>query len=400
MLISYTRRRTATPTNWFSHLVKRCMFASSMVSVCLSASVAAHSGDTMSIHPSASMQLFDTLADSTPVNKVTLRNSHGVEVDVISYGGIITRISTADAQGQFGNIVLGFDNLEDYVNSTTYFGAIIGRYGNRIADGRFTLNGTEYQLATNDGDNHLHGGVQGFDKKVWQMHPFTTADSAGVTLTLLSPDGDQGYPGNLATEVTYTLSNSNRLDMQFVATTDKPTIVNMTQHSYFNLAGKGDILAHQLRINANSITPVDAGLIPTGEVTPVAGTPFDFRSMKAIGKDIDADNTQLKRGQGYDHNFVLKDSADGVLVTAAKVYDPDSGRTLTVHTEEPAVQFYSGNFLDGSTSQPGLTHAVHSGFCLEPQHNPDSPNQPQFLSTVLQPGGVYSTRIVYEFGSK
>ncbi|MEO2267531.1 aldose epimerase family protein [Pseudoalteromonas sp. YIC-656] len=360
----------------------------------------AHQGDAMNSVPTATMQHFDTLADSTPINKVTLTNANGVEVDVISYGGIITRITTPDAKGNSGNIVLGFDNVADYVASSTYFGAIIGRYGNRIAGGKFSLNGTEYQLAKNDGDNHLHGGVQGFDKKVWQMQPFTTANSAGVKLTLLSPDGDQGYPGNLATEVTYTLTNNNSLDMQFVATTDKPTIVNMTQHSYFNLAGKGDILDHQLQINAQTMTPVDSGLIPTGEITKVAGTAFDFRKMKAIGKDINDEDEQLKLGKGYDHNFVLKDVADGQLIEAAKVYEPVSGRTLTVLTEEPSVQFYSGNFLDGSTSQPGLKHDFRSGFCLEPQHNPDSPNQPQFLSTVLHPGSVYSTRIVYEFGVK
>ena len=367
---------------------------------CVVPNAFAHQGDAMNSAPSATMQQFDTLADSTPINKVTLTNSHGVEVEVISYGGIITRITTPDSDGNQANIVLGFDNVADYVASSTYFGAIIGRYGNRIKGGKFTLNGTQYQLAKNDGDNHLHGGVQGFDKKVWQMQPFTTANSAGVKLTLLSPDGDQGYPGNLATEVTYTLNNNNALDMQFVATTDKPTIVNMTQHSYFNLAGKGDILDHQLQINADRMTPVDGGLIPTGEITKVAGTAFDFREMKAIGKDINDDDEQLKLGKGYDHNFVLKDVADGQLVAAASVYEPRSGRTLTVLTEEPSVQFYSGNFLDGSTAQPGLVHNFRSGFCLEPQHNPDSPNQPDFLSTVLHPGSVYSTRIVYEFGVK
>ncbi len=361
----------------------------------------AHQGDNMTTSPSASMTAYGVLADQTPVNQVTLTNSNGISVDVINYGGIITRIETPDAKGEMGNIVLGLDNLDAYTKATTYYGAIIGRFGNRIANGKFTLNGTEYQLATNDGDNHLHGGVQGFDKKVWNMTPFTTQNSAGVTLSLVSPDGDQGYPGEVTTEVTYTLTNNNTLDMQFIATTNKPTIINMTQHSYFNLAGKGDILDHQMQINAKAITPVDGGLIPTGELMDVAGTPFDFRTAKAIGQDIKVSNEQLQLGKGYDHNFVLKDTPSKELVEAATVYEANSGRTLTVYTEEPAVQFYSGNFLDGSSKQAsGLVHNFRSGFCLEPQHFPDAPNQPTFPSTTLLPGDVYSTRIVYEFGTK
>lgn len=361
----------------------------------------AHQGDNMTNSPSALLRAYGKLADQTPINQVTLTNSNGVSVDVINYGGIITRIETPDSNGNMGNIVLGMDNLEDYTNATTYFGAIIGRFGNRIANGKFSLNGTDYQLATNDGANHLHGGVQGFDKKVWTMAPFSTENSAGVTLKLISPDGDQGYPGTLTTQVTYTLTNKNTLDMQFVAKTDKPTIINMTQHSYFNLAGKGDILDHQMQINSNAITPVDSGLIPTGELMQVAGTPFDFRNSKAIGKDINIDDEQLKLGKGYDHNFVLKNKPNHDLIEAANVYEPSSGRTLTVYTEEPAVQFYSGNFLDGSSKQAsGLVHKLRSGFCLEPQHFPDAPNQPRFPSTTLLPGEVYSTRIVYEFGIK
>ena len=361
----------------------------------------AHQGDNMTNSPSALLRAYGKLADQTPINQVTLTNSNGVSVDVINYGGIITRIETPDSNGNMGNIVLGMDNLEDYTNATTYFGAIIGRFGNRIANGKFSLNGTDYQLATNDGANHLHGGVQGFDKKVWTMAPFSTENSAGVTLKLISPDGDQGYPGTLTTQVTYTLTNKNTLNMQFVAKTDKPTIINMTQHSYFNLAGKGDILDHQMQINSNAITPVDSGLIPTGELMQVAGTPFDFRNSKAIGKDINIDDEQLKLGKGSDHNFVLKNKPNHDLIEAANVYEPSSGRTLTVYTEEPAVQFYSGNFLDGSSKQAsGLVHKLRSGFCLEPQHFPDAPNQPRFPSTTLLPGEVYSTRIVYEFGTK
>ena len=361
----------------------------------------AHQGDNMTNSPSALLHAYGKLADQTPINQVTLTNSNGVSVDVINYGGIITRIETPGSNGNMGNIVLGMDNLEDYTNATTYFGAIIGRFGNRIANGKFSLNGTDYQLATNDGANHLHGGVQGFDKKVWTMAPFSTENSAGVTLSLVSPDGDQGYPGELTTQVTYTLTNKNTLDMQFVAKTNKPTIINMTQHSYFNLAGKGDILDHQMQINSNAITPVDGGLIPTGELMQVAGTPFDFRNPKAIGKEINIDDEQLKLGKGYDHNFVLKNKPNHDLIEAANVYEPSSGRTLTVYTEEPAVQFYSGNFLDGSSKQAsGLVHKQRSGFCLEPQHFPDAPNQPTFPSTTLLPGEVYSTRTVYEFGTK
>lgn len=350
--------------------------------------------------PSATTTFYGAMPDSTPVYKVTLKNANGIEADVISYGGIITRLETPDAKGKLGNIVLGMDNLEDYVSSNPYFGAIIGRYGNRIAEGKFTLNGTEYQLATNDGDNHLHGGVQGFDKKVWQMAPFATANSAGVVLTLVSPDGDQGYPGELKTQVTYTLTNNDTFDMAFTASTDKPTIVNLTQHSYFNLQGKGDILDHVLQINGDKYTPVDGGLIPTGEVVSVKGTPFDFTKPKAIGKDINVENEQLALGKGFDHNFVIKDAPSDELIEAANVYDPASGRTLKVLTVEPAVQFYSGNFLEGNTRQKGMEHGKRSAFCLEPQHNPDSPNQPNFASTVLHPGDVYSTRIVYAFGTK
>ena len=358
--------------------------------------------DTQSMKqvPTAELTLYGTLADQTPVHQATLTNSQGVEMDVISYGGIITRLETPDKNGQPGNIVLGMDSLEDYVSSNPYFGAIIGRYGNRIAKGAFTLNGTKYQLATNDGDNHLHGGVQGFDKKVWQMTPFTTENSAGVTLKLVSPDSDQGYPGTLDVTVTYTLTNTNSLDMQFSATTDKTTIVNLTQHSYFNLAGEGSILEHELMIPATQMTPVDGGLIPTGELTNVKGTPFDFTSPTPMGKNIGASDTQLTRGKGYDHNYVLKSQPDGELALAARVTDPKSGRTLTVKTTEPAVQFYSGNFLDGSTSQQGRKHNFRSGFCLEPQHSPDTPNQAGFPDVTLNPGETYFTRIVYEFGTE
>lgn len=347
--------------------------------------------------PSTHLRHYGYLPDGSEVTLVTLKNASGIEVDVISYGGIITRLVTPDAEGRFGDIVLGLDSLEAYVDSNPYFGALIGRYGNRIAGGRFTLDGTSWQLDTNDGDNHLHGGLQGFDKKNWTMTPFVTRRSAGVVLELESPDGDQGYPGTLQTRVVYELSNDDALDFHFRATTDQPTIVNLTQHSYFNLDGEGDILDHRLVIPADRFTPVDTGLIPTGELRSVAGTPFDFREPKAIGRDIGADNEQLERGRGYDHNFVLKDEAGDELILAARVTGPDSGRVLEVWTEEPGVQFYSGNFLDGSLAGKGTTHGHRSGFCLEPQHFPDSPNQPDFPSTVLRPGETYDTRIIYRF---
>lgn len=347
---------------------------------------------------SATLSHYGYTEDNTSVSQVLLTNKNGVSVNVISYGGIITSIETQDKNGDFANIVLGMDDIAAYEAGNPYYGAIIGRYGNRIANGKFTLNGVEYQLAKNNGENHLHGGLNGFDRKNWTLTPFTTENSAGVTLTLVSPDGDQGYPGELDMAVTYVLTNNNTLDMTFSATTDKATIVNMTQHTYFNLAGAGSILDHQLTIPAKTITPVDAGLIPTGELMPVAGTPFDFTAAKTIGKDIEQKDQQLEYGLGYDHNFVLKEQADDELVTAATVVEPKSGRTLTVLTDEPAVQFYSGNFMDGSTSRDGKPFEFRTGFCLEPQHFPDSPNQPAFPSTTLLPGEQYQIRIVYEFG--
>ena len=349
--------------------------------------------------PSVSLHHYGNLEDGTEVSLATVKNANGIELDIISYGGIITRMMVPDADGKPGDIVLGLDTLEEYVASNPYFGALIGRYGNRIAKGKFTIEGKSYQLDTNDGENHLHGGVQGFDKKNWGMEPFVTETSAGVVMTLTSEDGDQGYPGKLETRVTYELTNDNELDMRFEAATDKATIVNLTQHSYFNLAGDGDILGHELMIPADRFTPVDKGLIPTGELKPVEDGPFDFRQAKTIGQDIDTENEQLARGLGYDHNYILKDEANDELVLAAKVTEPTSGRVLEVLTVEPAVQFYSGNFLDGTLQGKGKVFEHRSGFCLEPQHSPDSPNQPGFPSTTLLPGSQYETRIVYRFST-
>jgi aldose 1-epimerase len=353
----------------------------------------------MNEKPTFSQTHYGDLADGSAVTRVTLKNGKGIEVDVLSYGGIITRLITPDASGQPGDVVLGLDSLKAYVSSSPYFGALIGRYGNRIAGGKLTLDGTTYQLSVNDGENHLHGGAQGFDKKNWEMEPFSTPSSAGVVLTLVSLDGDQGYPGTLDTKVTYELNDQNELEIRFHATTDKPTIVNLTHHSYFNLAGEGDILGHQLTIPADHYIPVRAGLIPTGEVAPVDGTPFDFRQAKAIGADVGADDAQLRLGLGYDHNWVVKEEADDELVLEARVTEPGSGRVLEVWSVEPGVQFYSGNFLDGTLAGGGRVHEHRSGFCLEPQHFPDSPNQPEFPSTVLRPGDTYETRIVYRFST-
>jgi len=343
---------------------------------------------------------FGTMPDGTPVDVYTLTNANGLEVRAITYGGIIVSLKTPDRNGQPGDIVLGFDNLEGYIKSSPYFGAIIGRYGNRIAKGRFTLDGHTYTLATNDGANSLHGGVKGFDKVVWHAEPVQNDKSVAVIFTHTSPDGDEGYPGTLQVRVTYTLTDENTLEVDYHATTDKATPVNLTQHSYFNLsgAGSGDVLGELLQIDASHYTPVGAGLIPTGEIAPVQGTPFDFRKATAIGARINDDNAQLKLAGGYDHNFVL-DRNQGGLAHAARVVDPASGRTLDVETTEPGIQFYSGNFLDGTiTGKGGKVYPHRGAFCLETQHFPDSPNHPNFPSTILRPGQEYNSTTVFTFG--
>jgi aldose 1-epimerase len=320
-------------------------------------------------------------------------------VRLIGYGAIVVSIRTADRHGQFDDIVLGCDDLEGYLNRSRYYGAVVGRYGNRIAKGRFTIDGTTYQLATNNGPNHLHGGIRGFDKVVW-----TPAGSVGgdgdpsVALTYTSRAGEEGYPGTLTARVVYMLTARNELVIDYHATTDAPTPVNLTNHSYFNLAGegRGDILGHRLTLDADRFTPVDDTLIPTGEVAPVDGTPFDFRVETAIGARIDAHHEQLRHGPGYDHNFVLT-PADGRR-RAARVVEPASGRTLEVATTEPGVQFYSGNHLFGQIGKRGHAYALRSGLCLETQHFPDSPNQPQFPSTILRPGDTYHSQTVFTFG--
>jgi aldose 1-epimerase len=345
--------------------------------------------------------VFGKLPDSSAVDLYTLRNKSGIEARIITYGGIVVSIDTPDRNGKLDDIVLGFDSLSGYVHDSPYFGAIVGRYANRIAKGRFTLDGKTYQLPVNNAPNSLHGGDRGFDKVVWNATPFDSAGGVGVVLTHVSPDGDQGYPGTVRVQVTYTLTDSNQLAVDYHATTDKATPINLSNHSYFNLTGGAmrDILDHVLTLAADRYTPVDSTLIPTGELASVAGTPFDFRTPTAIGARINANDEQLHRGRGYDHNFVLVQAASG-LTHAAHVFEPTSGRTLDVYTDQPGVQFYTGNFLDGTVhGKQGRAYGFRYGLCLETQHFPDSPNESAFPSTILRPGQEFSSRTVFAFGT-
>jgi aldose 1-epimerase len=339
---------------------------------------------------------FGKTADGTSVEIYTLRNVRGCEARIMTYGGIVVSLKVPDKNGNFGDVVLGYDNFDDYVKNNPFFGALVGRYGNRIAKGKFTLAGKEYTLAVNSGPNNLHGGPVGFDKRVWKATTLLTADGPALQLNYLSKDGDQGFPGNLNVTATYTLTADNGLLLTYTATTDKPTLCNLTQHSYFNLAGKGDVLNYLVYINADKFTPVDKALIPTGELKPVAGTPFDFRKPTAIGARINADDEQIKFGSGYDHNWVIN-KPPGKLGLVARVTDPTTGRVMEVLSTEPGVQFYTGNFLDGITGKGGLVYKNRSGLCFEPQHYPDSPNHPQFPSAELKPGQTYQNTIIYRF---
>lgn len=341
-------------------------------------------------HMNIAQELFGHLEDGREVHLFTLVNSNGTEAKIINYGGIITSLKVPDRDGISENIVLGFDNLEDYISGHPYFGAVIGRYGNRIANGYFELDGTEYHLARNNGENHLHGGITGFDKVLWNAE---IVDGSALQLTYLSPDGEEGYPGNLEVSVTYTLTGENELIIDYEAATDKATHVNLTAHSYFNLSGdfSSAILDHHLKINAGHYTPADDQLIPTGEIARVEGTHLNFLDFKPVGSRIE--NVE----GGYDHNYVL-DGEPGNLKIAAELFDPGSGRKLSVYTTEPGIQFYSGNFLNGSLKSPdGISFEQHSGLCLEPQHFPDSPNKPEFPSTILRPGEIYNSQTIYSF---
>jgi aldose 1-epimerase len=332
----------------------------------------------------------------------TLQNAAGMKAVLTNYGATVISLHTPDRNGNFEDVVLGFPTLDGYVKEHPFFGGIVGRYGNRIAKGRFTLDGVEYKLATNNGENHLHGGVKGFHKMVWSAEPVKHDSAVGVKLSYLSKDGEEGYPGNLSCTVTYWLTSNNELKIEYQATTDKATPVNLTHHGYFNLAGqvKENILNHQMEIFADRFTPVDKSLIPTGELRAVAGTPMDFTQPHAIGERINNEDEQLQFGLGYDHNWVLN-SGSGALALAARVYEPSSGRVMEVWTTEPGLQFYSGNFLDGTlTGKEGRAYQHRYGFCLETQHFPDSPNKPDFPSTILRPGETYSTETIYRFSVK
>ena len=345
-----------------------------------------------------------SVTDFDSIKLYELTNNAGTTVKITNYGATITSIKVVDRDGKFADIALGYDRAEDYMNAVDkpYFGSIVGRYGNRIAKGRFSLEGKIYTLATNNGPNHLHGGIIGFDKVVWDATPIRGQEYTGVELTYRAKDREEGYPGNLDIKVTYKLTTENELVIEYDATTDKATPVNLTNHTYFNLAGEGNgtILDHELMINADYYTPVDETLIPIGKIDPVKGTPFDFTRPKAVGRDINQDNPQLTFGGGYDHNFVLNKEAEG-LTLSATVYEPKSGRFMEVFTEEPGVQFYCGNFLDGRLiGKSGKPYIYRGGFCLETQHYPDSPNQPNFPNTLLRPGDVYSTKTSYRFSVK
>ena len=349
---------------------------------------------------STTKKSFGKTPDGQAVELYVLTNKGGAEVSITNYGGAVVAVKVPGRNGKLADVVLGYDTADGYVNDKSYFGAIVGRYGNRIGHAQFVLDGKSYTLAKNNHENSLHGGIKGFNKAVWSAKTLSGKDGQSLELSYLSKDGEEGFPGNLKVTVVYTLTDANALRIEYSATTDKKTVVNLTNHSYFNLAGQGsgDILGHQLMIQADKFTPVDSGLIPTGEFRDVADTPFDFRKATAIGARIDQDEEQLKLGGGYDHNFVVRRSSGAGESLAARVVEPTSGRVLEVWTTQPGVQFYTGNFLDGKTvGKGGATYPRRSAFCLETQHYPDSPNQPKFPSVVLNPGERYHTVTTYKF---
>jgi aldose 1-epimerase len=349
------------------------------------------------IKMSVKKEPYGNMPDGAAVDLYTLTNAKGLKVKIITYGATITDVEVPDRNGKIENITLFRDSLKDFMDKNTpFFGSTVGRYGNRIAKGKFTLDDKEYTLATNNGPNSLHGGIKGFDKVLWEAEPIESKDSVGVKFTYVSPDGEEGYPGTLTTQVVYSLTDQNELKMDYTATTDKPTVVNLTNHCYWNLsgAGSGDILGTQLMINADGFLPVDDGLIPTGEVKPVKGTPMDFTKTTTIGSRIEQVGSNPT---GYDHCYVLNKKEGEALSLVAKAVDPKSGRIMEVYTTEPAVQFYTGNFLDGSITAGGKTYQKNAAFCLETQHYPDSPNQPKFPSTVLRPGETYKHFTMHKF---
>lgn len=350
---------------------------------------------------SAEREWFGTLPDGRTVDAITLTNANGLQIRFLTLGGIIVSLLTPDRDGRLADVTLGYDTIDEYLADSHFFGALIGRYANRIAHGRFSLGGVEYTLPLNNGPNHLHGGPNGFHRALWTTEPFANEREVGAVLTHTSPTGDEGYPGNLRVRVDYTLTNDDALIVDYSATTDEPTPVNLTQHAYFNLAGhdRGSVLSHELTLNASRFTPVDATLIPTGEILDVAGTPFDFRQPRAIGELMDEADEQLALGGGYDHNFVI-DRTDDDLAFAARLHDPISGRVLEIFTTEPGIQFYSGNGLgDHVIGKQWRVYAHHGAVALETQHYPDSPNQPSFPSTILTPDAEYRSRTVFRFST-
>jgi len=376
-----------------------------MICVALAASlgITALAGKSAEMAKSMEKKVFGTTADGKTAELYTLKNKSGMQVSITNFGATVVSIMVPDKAGKVADVALGYDDLAGYELNKNYLGVLVGRYGNRIAHGKFSIDGTEYTLAKNNGDNSLHGGIKGFNKALWKAKDVSKGGEAAVEMKYVSKDGEEGYPGNLSVTVIYTLTNKNELKIDYSATTDKKTVVNLTNHTYFNLAGQGngDILKQELMIDADTFTPVDAGLIPTGELKKVEDTPFDFRKPTAIGARIDASDEQIKLGGGYDHNFVVNRKAATGLSLAAQVSDPASGRTMEVWTTEPGVQFYTGNFLDGSfKGKGGITYQKRTAFCLETQHFPDSPNHPSFPTTLLKPGEKYHTTTVYKFATK
>ncbi|HTP13095.1 MAG TPA: aldose epimerase family protein [Bacteroidota bacterium] len=379
-----------------SNLILRAIISLSIITILAACGGSKQESNTMG------KELFGKTSDGTEVFVYTLRNGSGMEARITNYGGTLLSLLVPDKNGNKADVVLGFDSLSQYVKESPYFGSTIGRYGNRIGKGTFELSGVRYSLAINNGVNHLHGGLKGFDKVVWTVDEKASAPGTTLALMYESKDGEEGYPGNLTVRVVYNLAPNNELRIQYSARTDKPTVLNLTHHSYFNLAGAGNgsILDHEVYIHADRFTPVDSGLIPTGELRSVHGTPMDFTTPTTIGSRIDDGYEQLKKGGGYDHNWVLNKSANE-LALAARVFEKSSGRVMEVLTTEPGIQFYTGNFLDGTlVGKGGKKYERRSGFCLETQHFPDSPNKPEFPSTVLNPGQSYTSTTIYRFSTK
>ena len=343
---------------------------------------------------------FGTLSDGREVNAFVLKNARGMSVQILDLGGVIASIKVPDSSGNFADVTTGFDYPQPYLDGAGYMGAIVGRYANRISGGKFSIDGIDYSLAKNNGDNAIHGGLVGFDKKIWDVEFLVGLHDSKLKLSTFSPDGEEGYPGRVEVSVTYTLNDQNQLTIDYSATSDKATIINLTNHAYFNLDGHqaGSILEQEVMLNANHFTPIDESSIPTGVILDVAGTPLDFRQRKAIGLDIESEDRQMTFGSGYDHNFVINHSEPGSVSLAAEVYSPNSGRVMKVYTDQPGVQFYTGNFLNGTlVGKDGAVYGRRSAFCLETQHFPDSPNKPMFPSTILQPGDQFASRTIFEF---